>query len=431
MKLLPQLATAVLLAGTMLSATAVAAASVPNAPTVPEVPGWGELVASLRDLPQRILAKLPEPLRNDPRIRQEAARLALEALTSQGLDALGADGDHPVFLPSIGQVLNIGQPNADTIYRSARITPGGTYRLRGTRGSYRMAVLSENAPRPALAPGKPINLGPQPQIHDLNRLPVDAADRFDVVFSPTRPAGYTGEWRQLGATTQGLMVRLVSSDWANERSPTLSIERLDAPASRARPSAATLEKRLKAMPASIDFIALLLADHVQQLRADGYVNKLKVTDFAQMGGLKGQFYYEGAYDLADDEALIVSAKAPAKCLYRSIILTNDIYETIDWVNSQSSLNDAQAPVDKDGVLRVVVSAKDPGIPNWLDTAGHRSGAIQGRWTECDAKPVPEVVKVKLADVRAHLPAETPAITAQQRERILRDRRAAQQQRPLW
>lgn len=227
------------------------------------------------------------------------------------------------------------------------------------------------------------------------------------------------------------MVRLVSSDWAAERSPTLAIERLDAPATRPRPAAADLEARLRGLPASIDFIALLLANHVQQLRAEGYVNKLKITDFAQMGGLKGQFYYEGAYDLADDEALIVSARAPAHCLYRSIILTNEIYETTDWVNNQSSLNDAQAPLDKDGVLRIVVSARDPGVPNWLDTAGHRQGAIQGRWTECDARPVPEVVKVKLAQVRAHLPAETPTLSPRERERILRDRRAAQQQRPLW
>ena len=150
-----------------------------------------------------------------------------------------------------------------------------------------------------------------------------------------------------------------------------------------------------------------------------------------MGGLRGQFYYEGAYDLADDEALIVSAKAPAQCLYRSIILTNPIYETTDWVNNQSSLNDAQAPLDKDGVLRIVVSAKDPGVPNWLDTAGYRQGVIQGRWTECNEQPVPQIEKVSLADVRKHLSASTPVVSAAERDRNLRDRRAAQQQRALW
>jgi hypothetical protein len=99
------------------------------------------------------------------------------------------------------------------------------------------------------------------------------------------------------------------------------------------------------------------------------VNKLKVLDVSQVGGLTGQSYYEGAYDLGDDEALVIEARVPAKGVYRSLILGNDIQETTDWYNNHSSLNDSQAKPDRDGVLRVVVSATDPGVPNWLDTAG--------------------------------------------------------------
>ena len=64
-----------------------------------------------------------------------------------------------------------------------------------------------------------------------------------------------------------------------------AIERLDFPAGRPRLPAATL-------------------------RAEGYVNKLKEVDFSQMGGLTGQLYYEGVYELKDDEALIVETKLP-------------------------------------------------------------------------------------------------------------------------
>jgi hypothetical protein len=69
--------------------------------------------------------------------------------------------------------------------------------------------------------------------------------------------------------------------------------------------------------------------------------------------------------------------------------------------------------------------------NWLDTAGYRSGSIQGRWNGCSAQPVPSVRKVASADVRHFLPAGTRVITAHQREQALRDRRSALQQRPLW
>ena len=100
-------------------------------------------------------------------------------------------------------------------------------------------------------------------------------------------------------------------------------------------------------------------------------------------------------------------------------------------NNQSSLNDTQSRIDKDGMLRIVISAKDPGVPNWLDTAGHATGVVQGRWTDCNAQPMPTMTKVKLADERTHLPKDTPSVSTEDRDRQLRDRRAAFLQRILW
>src|SRR3546814_18709948 len=103
------------------------------------------------------------------------------------------------------------------------------------------------------------------------------------------------------------------------------------------------------------------------------------------------------YQLAPDEALLVEAKVPETCGYWSLILTDDVYETTDWVNNHSSLNDAQARVDKDGLFRAVISAQDPGVPNWLDTAGNASGAVQGRWLDRKS-----VVSGKSVSVRVDL-----------------------------
>lgn len=394
------------------------------------VPGWTEFLDGLRDLPERILARLPAGQQEDPQIRQEAARLALSAVVAAGIDALTSDPDHPVFLPQISNYITIGQPNADTNYRSAKITPGGTYRLRGRRGSMNQANIAESGPRPKQVEGS-VNLGAPRPVHNLNALSIDAQGRYDVILSPTRPEGYTGDWWQLDPTSNGLLVRMVGSEWGKEVEPTLSIERLDISAPRPRRAAAALEASLRAIPAAAGFIAPLLVDRPQKLHAEGYVNKLKSVDFSQMGGLKGQFYYEGAYVLADDEALLIETPVPERYTYRSLILTNDIYETTDWYNNHSSLNGAQAAVDEDGVLRIVVSARDPGVPNWLDTAGFATGVIQGRWVDCSSEPVPSVRKLALADVRAALPAGTPVVSPQERDRIIRDRRAALQQRPLW
>jgi hypothetical protein len=85
----------------------------------------------------------------------------------------------------------------------------------------------------------------------------------------------------------------------------------------------------------------------------------------------------------------------------------------------------------DGMLRVVVSAKGPGIANWLDTAGYPTGAVQGRWTHCDAQPIKSVLKVALKDLRKSLPRDTRLITTAEREELIRERRFELQQRPLW
>ena len=426
-----------LLKGTALlaigaSLLSMAAKAAPPSPTgVPgSVPGWTDFLDGLRDLPDRILARLPEEQRNDPQIRQEVGRLALSAVAAATIDALASDPDHPVFLPQINNYITIGQPNADTNYRSVKITPGGVFRLRGRRGSMNQARIAEVGPRPKQVEGT-VNLGKPRPVHDLNLLKVDAQGHYDVILSPTRPEGYSGDWWQLDPTSNMLLVRMVGSEWGKEMEPTLSIERVDIPAARPRPAAATLEASLRSIAGSAGFIAPLLVDRPQKLRAEGYVNRLKDVDFSQMGGLAGQFYYEGIYELKDDEALIVETKLPEHCTYRSLILTNEIYETTDWYNNQSSLNDAQAQADADRVLRIVVSARDPGVPNWLDTAGYSTGVIQGRWMECSSKPTPSVRKVALADVTRLLPAETSRITAEQRDKQLRDRRAVLQQRPLW
>ena len=403
--------------------------SVTNTVPSDSIAGWSELIESLRTLPQRMLAKLPETERNDPQVQQEIGRLALEAMASSALGALGNDADHPSFITQIGQLLNVGQPNADTIYRVAHVSPDGIYRLRGRRGTLRMFNAAEAPPSPG-EPGFKPEGGARP-VHDFNVLHVDDQGRFDVILSGERPAGHHGDWWKLEPTTNKLLLRMVSADWQHEDDPTLSIERLDRPVVRPRPSAADLEARLRRLPRAIDFIGLLFVDHVEALRREGYVNKLKVFDIAHMGGLAGQFYYEGPYDLKDDEALIIESPVPKRCLYRSLILTNGIYETTDWYNNHSSLNDAQAAPDADGVLRIVVSGKDPGVPNWLDTAGHAKGLIQGRWFDCDSQPIPAVRKVALADVRKHLPHETATVSPEERERIVRERRAAYQERPLW
>ena len=46
-------------------------------------------------------------------------------------------------------------------------------------------------------------------------------------------------------------------------------------------------------------------------------------------------------------------------------------------------------IDDDGVLRVVVAHDDPGVANWLDTAGHSAGPVILRCVRTESAPVPD------------------------------------------
>lgn len=393
-----------------------------------QVPGWDGLIDDLRDLPSRMLATLPPQVREDPQVQQEVGRLVLAALSSSAMVTLGAGGNYPFFLPQLNMLQFAGQPNPDTLYRFTPITPGGSYRIRGQGGDLCIAMLSQMSPRAKV--GAREESRPVRSYHDFSTLRRDSEGRFDVLISPEKPSGYNGDWWELQPTTNRLQIRFVRQDWAREREPTIAIERVDGPASSPRPSADVMEARLEALRTELNFLAPLFVDKVERLRRECGDNRMQAFDVSVMGGLSEQFYWEGPFDLREDEALILEATEP-KCLYRSAMVTNETYDTIDWYNNHSCLNASQAPADADGILRLVVAPKDPGVPNWLDTAGHLRGLVQGRWFEADAHPIPSAKVVPLAEVRKHLPPETAIVTPAQRDSIVRERRSILQQRSLW
>jgi len=388
---------------------------------------WEQLLDDLRPLGERMRQRLPERLRNDPQVRQEAMRLLLAGLLRTTNDAIAHDRAHPMFVPELNLVQNIFQPNADTIYKAALIGKGGTYRIRGERGDVRMMVMAQLGPD-TLRTGQH---HPALDTNDFGSLPLDAGGRFDVIVSPERPAGWDGAWWALHPQCEKFMLRIVGCRWGDEREPRFGIERLDTPAAKGRPGLAELAARFREIPFTTQTCALAFPDKVSKMQESGLVNKLNVVDFSQMTGLQRQSYYEGAYELEDDEALITEVAIPIQVGYWSLILTNELYETTDWYNNQSSLNDAQAVLDDDHVFRAVISARDPGVHNWLDTSGYPRGAIQGRWFDTDERPTPTIKKVGIDEVLDHLPAGTRRVSPEEREDMIRARRTGAHMRTIW
>jgi hypothetical protein len=108
-------------------------------------------------------------------------------------------------------------------------------------------------------------------------------------------------------------------------------------------------------------------------------------------------------------------------------------ESIEYANQVGSLNGHQLSVDADGVIRIVLAHTDPGVPNWIDTSGHREGFMSPRWAYSEA-PAPEdwpsvsATRVAFSDIRQHLPEETAVVSPQQRRDQIRVRQRHVQRR---
>jgi hypothetical protein len=383
---------------------------------------WAGAMRQLAEAGDRITAEMRE--RGESAESVDALVAVLGATMDAYLNQISAERDYPTFVPCCGYFQHAGSPNPDTVYTRAAIDGAGTYRLTGERGSARqVTIMPFGAPTATgMATWPPF---------DLSDLTTGADGRFDVIVSPERPAGYTGDWWRSESGMASLWLRTVSDDWGNDREPRIAIERLDGLRRRTRRPSEPVRRQLAALGAIVDRTIEYGVRHTDDLIADGYVNQLKLIDYSAQGGMPLQWYHEAVFELDDGDGLLLEATMPEGCDYFSFSLTDRMFVTLDWVHAQTSLNRNQAGVDDDGVLRVVVAGEDPGIRNWMDTTGYRTGVLQCRWIGSETPPDVSLRAVPLASLPEHLPASTGRLTPEARDKALSERRIGAQLRALW
>jgi hypothetical protein len=384
---------------------------------------WRDYLAILAQAGETIdLLKDPA----DGQARQEAYRLLFASLAS-GYFSGFATPDAPDFVPLVNSVLNGIGTNPDFIYGYARIDGAGAYRISGARGSG-IFLLFDFA---AGGLGVMDHLGPSTGVLDADTLTIGADGAFDVVLSAERPAGHAGDWFRLDLRTTTIGIRQAAYDWGQANEARLAIERLDRPIGTARLGAAEIAARLNRLAAYPRRFSAFALSHYKGLRERNVINRLEHDDWAGRGGLAGQHYFQGIFDLAPGQALLLETALPARARYWNVQLNDSLWNSIDWLNHGSSLNGGQAVLDPDGRFRAVIAAEDPGVPNWLDPAGHMTGSMMLRWTEASDTPAPTLTLLPLNEIRSALPPGTPEITPETRQQILRDRRRGAQLRRRW
>lgn len=314
--------------------------------------------------------------------------------------AFGYDLAHPVFINSTHQYSKQGLDNPDAIYFHAYIEDTAEYVVTGRRGTcadLSFQVMNGNY-SPAEAPDSVAAF-------DDRAIEVAADGSFEIRFGPKRedpPASYF----TLAPGSSILIVREVFSDWSAEERGDLRIHRVDTLGTV--PPSPSVEQMAKRYAVA----AKMLVGRINTWFAfpewftyKEPVNTLTVPQVTP-GGLSSQFSSIGHYELADDEALVVTVPK-AECAYQAIQIGSAWYISTDYVNHQTSLTAAQSHTDPDGMLRYVVSAQDPGIANWLETTGHTRGVMMLRWQrlsrELTADDGPQAEVVRFEDLAEKVP----------------------------
>jgi hypothetical protein len=343
------------------------------------------------------------------------------------------DPDHPDWTPLFNQV-QAAQPNPDDTYYWSSLRGDGTYRVYGDRGNVHMIMFT--VANDLMGMSEPC--GPTLGVFDLAEMQIGADGAFEIILSRDRPPGYAGNWIPLDPRVNYILVRQRHYDWAHETGTRIAIEALHPAPPKPRMSIAETRAKLGELALFAQRLSRVFFQYHNRLRDKGLINKVEHTSFADLGGGfftktggQKQVYWQGIFEFGPGEAIIIDSDMPEKVGYWNIQVNDLLFNTVEYVYRQSSINGFQAALSPDGRLWAVLSVEDPGVANWLDTAGYYEGVVVGRWLDFSSAPTPSMRRVRLSEVHSLLPAHTPMVSPEQRAASIRARVKGHQMRRRW
>ena len=338
---------------------------------------WQKLLVSVEDTVARVTEE------DDA---DEAGLAYIADLVSAALEMKVAGGDPqaPRFTDWMASGRKFLGDSPDARYHSAEVSGRYRYRISGNRGgadylgvmTYGRGLNGWNRAAASLS---------------LADLTIDDAGNFEIIASRTapQPAG-AANWLPLEDDIHMIMVRQYFYAPENTRGARLKIERLDGQVDDAELAAADrIENAAQFVTETFRGTRAL----TEMLRA--YPNNPEPPpSYNQSFG--GIFYpthdntYLGTwFKLADGEVLVVEGDVP-DALYWSASLQNRWLQSL--ASPAAALNNTQLHVEE-GRYQLVVSAHDPGVPNWLDTGGATEGLLAIRFLVEARKTKPPTMRI--------------------------------------
>ena len=299
------------------------------------------------------------------------------------------------------ETIKLGADNPDNLYQKAVIDGRYEYRLKGTRGT--VDYISMATSRGSYAENfTQVETG----FLDGNTLAVEADGTFEIVISQ---AQQTGNWLTVSEDSESLLIRQTFRHRDQETPAEITIERLDRHATPEPLELMTAIAHFEKATAFYRNTTRMFADWSQKISQ--HPNTLPLWDqaFCQMvGGDPNILYYHGDFKLPNGDAMVITLPSIPACQTWNIQVDNYWMESLDYRYHRVSLNQAQASVNDNGSVTLVLTATDPGCANWISTAGHSEGTLCFRWVGAKDGVDPQVTIMPVGDIGNLKNLETPS-----------------------
>ena len=333
------------------------------------------------------LARLADGNADDGADRAEWLEHAADQVVAWlGWEVLHADPSRPFFHRQNDLVTQWGGPNADNVYRHARIEPGRRYRIRGHMHSCQEFLLAIRA-----------GFMHRSEWGTLEQLTgtehgFRATEDFEILLG-----GDDSDAVPIPEGAVMVSVREYYFDWIAAEPATFTIECLDP---EPIPQPLGLEARLAEAVAEIEESLGFWSSYLEENRANRRDNSFDVDTVTVAKGLSDARYEFCFWDLQPDEALIIESDAPQARYWSMQLYSLNTFELVDPWAHISSRNHTQTVKSDDGRVRWVIAHEDPGLANWLDTAGRQRGLCTLRWfwPSGEAAPNPSTRVVPIDEV---------------------------------
>jgi len=300
-----------------------------------------------------------------------------------------ADPAFPIFKRMVHETVKMGADNPDNYYFNAQISGKYEYKITGKiNTAHYIGFFTQNGNY-----GTTGGLSPCGSLEGKDFILEDDGS-FEIILSNQKRGK---NWLKIEDETGMAMVRQTFLNRFEETPAEIKIENLDGRKFPAPITPKMIDEGLKMASMFVAGATLLFVRWANGFKK--HVNELpqfdpKVSDAA--GGDANIIYYHSYWNLKEDEALVITVEPP-ECDSWNFQLNNYWMESLDYRYHTICISKGTALYEPDGSIKVIVTDKDPGVKNWLNTCNHLEGTMCWRWYRLEKEgteiqPTCEVVK---------------------------------------